>query len=116
MDKLPHDDGGPAFPFDRAMATASENGPIKTDVVAHQGISFADLIAALVMKTSECSTGNLAARANNAYLIADALIEVRRGRLARVSHYWREQAKKVQAMEEEAAKEQAAAAGKPSDG
>ncbi len=116
MDKPPHDDGGPAFTFDRGMTTASENGPIQTDVHAHQGISFADLIAALVMTTSEGATGNLAARAKNAYEIADALIVIKRGREARVADYWRKEAEKVRASEEQAQKEHMESLAKPSDG
>lgn len=113
MDKPPHDDGGPAFPFDRRITTASENGPIETEVHAHQGISFADLVAALIYANNEWSTKTYDDRARLAYGVADALIEVKRQRDEAVAKYWREQAVKSQAMREQADKERAA---QPSDG
>ncbi len=115
MDKPPHDDGGPAFPFDREITTASENGPIKTDVVAHQGISFADLAAALFMPCFQ-DDGHFGERARLAYALADHLIKYKREREKAVAEYWRNQAQKVQAMEEQGAKERAATATQPSDG
>jgi hypothetical protein len=112
MDKPPYDDGGPAFPFDRRITTASENGPIETEVHAHQGISFADLIAALFV-TSQGSTDNSTARAQAGYEMADALISFKRHRDQRVTEYWRAQAAKSLAMREQADKERAA---QPSNG
>lgn len=111
MDKPPHDDGGPAFPFDRRITTASENGPVETEVHAHQGISFADLAAALLMPIF--SEGHFSERARKAYSLADHLVKHKRERDEAVAKYWREQAVKSQAMREQAEKERAA---QPSDG
>lgn len=114
MDRPPHDDGGPAFPFDRRITTASENGPIETEVNAHQGISFADLAAALVMPCFP--DDHFGERARQAYALADHLVKYKRERDEAVAKYWREQAVKSQAMREQADKERAAQPTNPSDG
>ena len=114
MNRPPHDDGGAAFPFDLSMSTGSDNGPVLTDVAAHQGISFADLIAALY--ATQPSTESSITLAQQGYAIADALIAFKRNRDKAVSDYWSKQREKVRDMEAQAAKERAAAASQPSNG
>ncbi len=113
MDKPPHDDGGPAFPYDIGMNTGSETGTIHTDVHAHAGISLADLIAALVAMNEE---GNVRARAKEGYEVADALIQLKRAREQRVSDHWQKHYEEQQVADQHAKAEKIVAMQKRSDG
>lgn len=116
MDQPPHDDGGAAFTFDHGMTTQGESGPIQTDVHAHQGISFADLVAALWCTQEHPTTEPFTTLVQRGYDMADRLIAVKRQREKAVSEYWRAQSAEVLAMQEQAEKERADKLSKPSDG